>query len=44
MSSSLATGRDRRSNAGNRMTQVLDGTDDEFYKSTYGGFDEVSFN
>jgi len=38
----LATGRDRRSNAGARMSRLLDAEDDDdFYKTTYGGFTEV---
>ena len=39
---SLASGRDRRSNAGARMSRLLDAEDDDdFYKTTYGGFTEV---
>lgn len=35
-------GRERRSNAGNRMAKLLDDEEeDEFYKTTYGGFEEV---
>lgn len=38
---SLASGRERRANAGNRMSQLLDKhEEDEFYKTTYGGFSE----
>lgn len=38
----LASGRDRRSNAGARMSRLLDAEDDDdFYKTTYGGFTEV---
>ncbi|XP_077993620.1 vacuolar protein sorting-associated protein 72 homolog [Glandiceps talaboti] len=41
----LAVGRERRFNAGNRMSRLLDeeqDEDDDFYKTTYGGFDEES--
>lgn len=39
----LAFSRDRRSNAGNRMSRLLEEEDeDDFYKTTYGGFDEAS--
>jgi len=39
---SLASGRDRRSNAGAHMSRLLDAEDDDdFYKTTYGGFTEV---
>lgn len=39
---SLVAGRERRSNAGARMSRLLDAEDDdEFYKTTYGGFTEV---
>lgn len=38
----LAATRDRRSNAGNRMSKILDEEeDDDFYKTTYGGFTEI---
>jgi len=38
----LASGRERRSNAGARMSRLLDAEDDDdFYKTTYGGFNEV---
>jgi len=41
---SLASDRDRRSNAGARMSRLLDAEDDDdFYKTTYGGFTEVGF-
>ncbi|KAG6463343.1 vacuolar protein sorting-associated protein 72 homolog [Manduca sexta] len=34
--------RERRSNAGNRMAKLLDEEEeDDFYKTTYGGFEEV---
>ena len=39
----LASGRERRSNAGARMSRLLDAEDDDdFYKTTYGGFTEVN--
>ena len=42
-SENLASSRDRRSNAGNRMSRLLEEEDeDDFYKTTYGGFDEAS--
>ena len=35
-------GRERRSNAGAKMAKLLDNEEeDDFYKSTYGGFNEV---
>lgn len=37
----LATTRSRRSNAGAGMAKLLEDLhEDEFYKSTYGGFEE----
>ena len=40
---SLSETRPKRSNAGNRMAKLLDAEDeDDFYKTTYGGFEEVS--
>ncbi|XP_076450232.1 vacuolar protein sorting-associated protein 72 homolog [Babylonia areolata] len=37
----MAAERSRRGNAGSRMTQMLEAEDeDEFYKTTYGGFEE----
>ncbi|KAH9512375.1 Vacuolar protein sorting-associated protein 72 [Bulinus truncatus] len=37
----LATQRDKRNNAGNRMAKLLEAEDeDDFYKTTYGGFSE----
>lgn len=33
--------RERRSNAGNRMAKLLDEEEDDFYKTTYGGFEEI---
>lgn len=40
--SGLALSREKRANAGAKMSQMLDAEEDEFYKSTYGGFIEVS--
>lgn len=38
----MAATRDRRTNAGNKMARLLnEEEEDEFYKTTYGGFDEV---
>lgn len=37
----LSKSRERRANAGNRMGALLDKEEDDFYKSTYGGFFEV---
>ncbi|XP_014484443.1 PREDICTED: vacuolar protein sorting-associated protein 72 homolog [Dinoponera quadriceps] len=38
----MAATRDRRINAGNKMARLLnEEEEDEFYKTTYGGFDEV---
>lgn len=38
----LAVSRERRGNAGNRMAKLLDEEDeDDFYKTTYGGFNEA---
>lgn len=38
----MALNRDRRSNAGSKMAKLLDEEEeDDFYKTTYGGFDEV---
>uniref|UniRef100_A0A8C1XA79 Vacuolar protein sorting-associated protein 72 homolog n=1 Tax=Cyprinus carpio TaxID=7962 RepID=A0A8C1XA79_CYPCA len=40
---SLASSREQRSTAGNRMTTLLDQEEeDEFYKTTYGGFNDES--
>lgn len=40
---SLANSREQRSTAGNRMTKILEAEEeDEFYKTTYGGFNDVS--
>lgn len=38
----MAATREKRSNAGNKMARLLnEEEEDEFYKTTYGGFDEV---
>lgn len=38
----MAATREKRSNAGNKMSHLLEAEDeDEFYKTTYGGFNEV---
>lgn len=38
----MAAMRERRSNAGNKMARLLnEEEEDDFYKTTYGGFDEV---
>lgn len=40
---SLAFSRAPRKTAGNRMSRLLDAEEeDEFYKTTYGGFHDVS--
>lgn len=40
---SLIGGREPRKTAGNRMSKLLDAEEeDEFYKTTYGGFNDVS--
>ena len=37
----MAASRSRRSNAGNKMATLLDTEEvDEFYSTTYGGFEE----
>lgn len=39
----LVGGREPRKTAGNRMSKLLDAEEeDEFYKTTYGGFNDVS--
>lgn len=39
----LAGSREPRKTAGNRMSKLLDAEEeDEFYKTTYGGFNDVS--
>ena len=41
---SMALSREKRVNAGNRMARLLEAEDeDDFYKTTYGGFEEVSY-
>ena len=38
----MAATRERRSNAGSKMARLLEAEDeDDFYKTTYGGFNEV---
>lgn len=38
----MAATRERRANAGNKMARLLnEEEEDDFYKTTYGGFDEV---
>lgn len=38
----MAANRDRRSNAGNKLSKLLnEEEEDDFYKTTYGGFNEV---
>ncbi|RWS24296.1 vacuolar protein sorting-associated protein 72-like protein, partial [Leptotrombidium deliense] len=37
---SLSKDREKRANAGNKMAKLLDNEEDEFYKTTYGGFFE----
>ena len=40
----LAVQREKRQNAGNKMAKLLDAEEeDDFYKTTYGGFTEVEF-
>lgn len=37
----MAANRSRRSNAGNRISKLLDNLEeDEFYKTSYGGFED----
>lgn len=39
----MAANRERRSNAGNRIAKLLDEEEeDEFYKTSYGGFNETA--
>ena len=41
----MAANRERRSNAGNKMSKLLEEEEeDEFYTTTYGGFAEVRNN
>lgn len=38
----MATSRPKRANAGNKMSKLLnEEEEDEFYKTTYGGFEEM---
>ena len=38
----MAATREKRSTAGNKMSKLLEAEDeDDFYKTTYGGFNEV---
>lgn len=38
----MAATREKRANAGNKMARLLnEEEEDDFYKTTYGGFDEV---
>lgn len=38
----MAATREKRSTAGNKMARLLEAEDeDDFYKTTYGGFNEV---
>ena len=38
----MASSRSRRANAGSKMASLLNSEEaDDFYKDTYGGFDEV---
>lgn len=38
----MASARERRANAGNKMAKLLnEEEEDDFYKTTYGGFDET---
>ena len=38
----MAAGRERRGNAGSKMAKLLnEEEEDDFYKTTYGGFEEV---
>ena len=40
----MAAERSRRYNAGSKMARLLEAEDeDDFYKTTYGGFNEVMF-
>jgi vacuolar protein sorting-associated protein 72 len=41
---SLALQRSRRQNAGSKMAKLIDNEEeDEFYKTAYGGFNEVFY-
>lgn len=38
----MAANRDKRANAGNRLSKLLnEEEEDDFYKTTYGGFHEL---
>lgn len=38
----MAASREKRSNAGSKLAKLLnEEEEDEFYKTTYGGFDEI---
>lgn len=38
----MAVSRERRSNAGSKMAKLLnEEEEDDFYKTTYGGFEEI---
>ena len=38
----MAATRDRRCNAGNKLSKLLnEEEEDDFYKTTYGGFNEI---
>jgi len=42
--SGLAATREKRQNAGTKMASLLEAEDeDDFYKTTYGGFNEVNY-
>lgn len=36
----MAAERSRRQNAGNKIAKLLDEEEDEFYKTSYGGFQD----
>lgn len=39
----MASTRERRANAGNKMSKLLnEEEEDDFYKTTYGGFEEAA--
>lgn len=39
----MAANREKRANAGNKLAKLLnEEEEDEFYKTTYGGFDDVN--
>lgn len=37
----MASSRERRVTAGNKLSRLLNEEEDEFYKTTYGGFEEI---